>query len=111
MDWRINRRQTATASFALFPRKLDYFGLNTFTPQESTPNLHERGYQTYVQHRYVTGSGDLLTSQLSFRRFDADVLPNSGAPYELLVETTEGGVFNPQQSNTSRVEWQEIIPI
>ena len=109
IDLRINQRQTATASFALFPQKLDYFGLNTFTPQESTPNLHERGYQTYVQHRYVTGSGDLLTSQLSFRRFDADVLPNSVAPYELLVETTEGGFFNHQQRNTSRVEWQEIF--
>jgi len=109
VDLKINQKQTATASFALFPQKLDYFGLNTFTPQESTPNLHQRGYQTYIQHRYVTGSGNLLTSQLSFRRFDADVLPNSGAPYELLVETTEGGFFNHQQRNTSRVEWQEIF--
>ncbi len=109
IDLRINQRQTATASFALFPQKLDYFGLNTFTPQQSTPNLHERGYQTYVQHRYATGSGDLLTSQLSFRRFDADVLANSGAPYELRVETTEGGFFNRQQRQTSRVEWQEIF--
>ena len=109
VDLKINQKQTATASFALFPQKLDHFGLNTFTPQESTPNLHERGYQTYIQHRYLTGSGNLLTSQLSFRRFDADVLPNSGAPYELLVETTEGGFFNHQQRNTSRVEWQEIF--
>jgi len=109
VDLKINQKQTATASFALFPQKLDYFGLNTFTPQESTPNLHQRGYQTYIQHRYVTGSGSLLTSQLSFRRFDAHVLPNSGAPYELLVETTEGGFFNHQQRNTSRVEWQEIF--
>jgi hypothetical protein len=106
---KINSKQTATASFALFPQKLDYFGLNTFTPQESTPNLHERGYQTYLQHRYLTGSGNLLTSQLSFRRFDADVLANSDAPYELLVETTQGGFFNHQQRNTSRVEWQEIF--
>jgi outer membrane receptor protein involved in Fe transport len=109
LDLKINQKQTATASFALFPQKLDYFGLNTFTPQESTPNLHERGYQTYVQHRYLTGAGNLLTSQMSFRRFDADVLPNSAAPYELLVETTEGGFFNRQQRNTSRVEWQEIL--
>jgi outer membrane receptor protein involved in Fe transport len=109
VDLKINQKQTATVSFALFPQKLDYFGLNTFTPQESTPNLHERGYQTYIQHRYLTGSGNLLTSQLSFRRFDADVIPNSGAPYELLVETTEGGFFNHQQRNTSRVEWQEIF--
>jgi outer membrane receptor protein involved in Fe transport len=109
VDLKINQEQTATASFALFPQQLDYFGLNTFTPQQSTPNLHERGYQTYIQHRYLTGSGNLLTSQLSFRRFDADVLPNSGAPYRLLVETTDGGFFIHQQRNTSRMEWQEIF--
>ena len=111
VDLNISPKQTATASFAIFPQKLDYLGLNTFTPQEATPNLHQRGYQTYVQHRYVTNSSNLLTSQLSFRRFDADVLPNSDAPYELLVETTEGGFFNRQHRETSRVEWQEIFQL
>jgi outer membrane receptor protein involved in Fe transport len=109
VDLNISPKQTATASFAIFPQKLDYLGLNTFTPQEATPNLHQRGYQTYVQHRYITDSGNLVTSQLSFRRFDADVLPNSAAPYELLVETTEGGFFNHQRRETSRMAWQEIF--
>lgn len=31
-DWKINDKQTATASVAVFPEKLDYLGLNTFTP-------------------------------------------------------------------------------
>jgi len=109
IDANITNRQTATASFAIFPQKLDYYGLNTFTPQESTPNLHQRGYQTYLQHRYVTDSGNLLTSQVSFRRLDADLLPNSDAPYELLVETTKGGFFNRQDRNTTRTEWGEIF--
>jgi TonB dependent receptor len=109
IDWNINQKQTATASFALFPQKLDYLGLNTFTPQESTPNLHERGYQIYFQHRYIAGSGNLLSSQLSFRKFDADLTPNSDAPYRLLVETTEGGFFNRQHRETKRMEWQEIF--
>jgi len=108
-DVNISQKQTATVSFALFPQKLDYLGLNTFTPQEATPNLHQRGYQTYLQHRYVSDSGNLLSSQLSFREFDADVLPNSSDPYQLLVETTEGGFFNRQHRETSRVEWQEIL--
>lgn len=107
IDVNISPKQTATASFALFPQKLDYFGLNTFIPQEATPNLHERGFQVGLQYRYITDSGNLLSSQLSFRKFDADVLPNSGAPYQLLVETTEGGFFNRQDRQSSRVEWQE----
>jgi hypothetical protein len=109
IDFNITPKQTATASFAIFPQRFDYYGLNTFTPQPSTPDLNERGYQGYLQHRYVTDSGDLLTSQVSFRRFDADLVPNSNAPYELLVETTEGGFFNHQDRDTSRTEWEEVF--
>jgi hypothetical protein len=109
IDANITNKQTATASFAIFPQKLDYYGLNTFTPQESTPNLHQRGYQAYLQHRYVTDSGNLLTSQVSFRKLDADLLPNSDKPYQLLVETTKGGFFNHQDRNTTRTEWSEIF--
>lgn len=109
LDFNISKKHTATVSFAIFPQKLDYYGLNTFTPQLSTPDLHERGYQTGLQDRYVTNSGDLLTSQVSFSRFDADLLPNSNAPYELLVETTEGGFFNHQHRDTSRTAWEEVF--
>ena len=108
LDFNISNKQTATASFAIFPQKFHYFGLDTFTPQASTPDLHERGYQAYLQHRYVTDAGDLLTSQLTFRSFDANLLPNSNAPYQLLVETTQGGFFNHQDRDTTRTEWGEI---
>lgn len=107
-DLKINERQTATLSVAVFPQKLDYFGLNTFAPQPSTPNLHQRGYQLSAQHHYVTESGGLISSQAAYERFDADSLPNSQDPYRLLVETTEGGFFNRQNRDTERMEWQEI---
>ena len=108
-DVNIGQKQTASASFAVFPQRLDYYGLNTFTPQPSAPDLNQRGYQAYLQHRYVTDSADLLTSEVSFRRFDADLVPNSNAPYELLVETTEGGFFNGQNRDTTRTEWEELF--
>lgn len=107
-DLKINEKQTATLSVAVFPQKLDYLGLNTFAPQPSTPNLHQRGYQISAQHRYVSASGGLLSSQIAYEKFDADLFANSKDPYRLLVETTEGGFFNRQNRNTARVEWQEI---
>ena len=108
-DINISQKQTASASFAVFPKRFDYYGLNTFTPQASTPDLNERGYQAYLQHRYVTDSGDLLTSLVSFGRFNADLVPNSDAPYELLVETTAGGFLNHQNRDTTRTEWAEVF--
>ena len=106
-DFILTPKQTATASFALYPQKLDFLSLNTFTPQPSTPNFHQRGYQIYVQHHYVIGQAGLLNSQFSYKRFDADVTAQSDDPYRLLLETTEGGFFNRQARRTSRTSWQE----
>src|SRR5580692_10981039 len=108
LDMKINEKQTATLSLAVFPQKFDYLGLNTFTPQPSTPDLHQRGYQVSAQHSYVAESGALLSSRFAYEEFDADSFPNSQAPYQMLVETTEGGFFNRQNRDTRRVEWQEI---
>jgi hypothetical protein len=106
-DFILAPKQTATASFALYPQKLDFLGLNTFTPQPSTPNFHQRGYQIYVQHRYIIGDASMLTSQFSYKRFDADITAQSDDPYRLLLETTEGGFFNRQARRTYRTSLQE----
>ena len=106
-DFIIAPKQTATASVALYPQKLDYLGLNTFTPQPSTPDFHQRGFQAYLQHRYVIGDKGLLTSQFSYKHFDADITAQSNDPYRLLLETTEGGFFNRQARRTSRSSLQE----
>ena len=51
LDFNISNKQTATVSVAVYPQKLEYMGLNTFTPQPSTADYHQRGYQIYGQHR------------------------------------------------------------
>jgi outer membrane receptor for ferrienterochelin and colicin len=107
VDFNITPRQTATASLALYPQKLDFLGLNTFTPQPSTPDFHQRGFQAYLQHRYIVGDQGLLISQFSYKRFDADITAQSDDPYRLLLETTEGGFFNRQARRTSRSSFQE----
>ena len=107
-DLKISDRQTATLSVAIFPQKFEYLGLNTFNPQPSTENLHQRGDQISAEHSYVAESGALLSSRFAYEEFDADTFPNSQGPYQMLVETTEGGFFNRQNRDTRRVEWEEI---
>jgi hypothetical protein len=107
LDANLNSQQSLTAGFMLYPQKINYLGLNTFMPQSSTPDLHQRGYMAYVQHRETIGANSLIISQVNYKRFDADVTPNSTDPYQLLVETTTGGFFNRQSRNTTRTEWQE----
>jgi hypothetical protein len=107
LDFTASAKQTANVSVALYPQRLDYLGLNTFTPQPSTPDFHQRGYQINVQDSYVVGNAALLNSQFTYKRFDADITAQSNDPYRLLLETTEGGFFNRQARQTSRTSWQE----
>jgi outer membrane receptor protein involved in Fe transport len=107
MDVNLTQRQSFTATFALYPLKYNYLGLNTFNPQSSTPDLHQRGYMASIQHRYTTGADSILVSQFSYKRFDADVTANSNDPYQLFIETAAGGFFNRQNRDTYRTEWQE----
>jgi Carboxypeptidase regulatory-like domain len=107
VDFTISSKQTATVSLAFYPQKLDYLGLNTFNTLLSTPDFHQRGYQVNLQDSYAVGSAGLLTSQFSYKRFDADITAQSDNPYRLLLETTEGGFFNRQTRRTSRTSWQE----
>jgi hypothetical protein len=106
-DLNLIPKQTATVSLAVYPQKLQYMGLNTFTPQPSTADFHQRGYEIYGQHRYIAGTDSVLTSQLTYKRFDADVTAISNNPYQLLIDTTEGGFFNRQARRTYRFEWGE----
>ncbi|MGA9241797.1 MAG: TonB-dependent receptor, partial [Silvibacterium sp.] len=106
-DLKINPKQTATMSLAVYPQKLQYMGLNTFTPQPATADLHQRGYEIYGQHRYAIGGDSALISQLSYKTYDADVTAQSNEPYQLLIDTTKGGYFNRQKRNTWRIEGQE----
>src|SRR5581483_5420884 len=77
IDANLTTRQSLTASFALYPERLNYLGLNTFAPQPATTDFHQRGYMASIQHRDATGEDSLLVSQFSYKRFDVDLTPNS----------------------------------
>jgi len=107
LDFNLSPKQTATVALAVYPQKLDFLGLNTFTPQPSTADFHQRGYQMDAQDRYLVGGSAFLTSQISYKRYDVDTTAQSNLPYELLVDTTEGGYFNRQARRATRLDWRE----
>jgi Carboxypeptidase regulatory-like domain len=108
LDFNISPKQTATISASVYPQKLQYLGLNTFTPQPSTSDYHQRGFQLNGQHRYLTGNESALISQFSYKTFGVDITPAGPGPYQLLVETTDGGFFNSQKRRASRFDWEEM---
>jgi len=109
LDLSLTERQNASITLSFYPQKLNYLGLNTFTPQPATPDLRQRGHFLSFAHRLVSHSGALLSSQVSFKGFDSNLKPHSDDLYRLGVETTTGGFFNRQDRDTDRIEWQETF--
>jgi outer membrane receptor protein involved in Fe transport len=109
LDLNLTERQNASVTLVFYPQKLNYLGLNTFTPQEATPDLHQRGHFLAFSHKFTMRSGALLSSQISAKTLDSDVKPHNNLQYRMEVETTAGGFFNRQDRDTSRLEWQEVL--
>ena len=107
LDFTRGAKETATITVAIYPQKLDYFGLNTFTPQPSTSDFRQRGHEVYAQDRYITGTESMLISQFSYKTYDTDINPQSYDPFQLMIDTTKGGFFNQQSRRTTRYDGQE----
>jgi Carboxypeptidase regulatory-like domain/TonB dependent receptor len=109
IDYVLNSIHRLTASFSLFPQKLDFANLNTFNPSVTTANVHQRGWFAAVKEQAAFTSGALLQSSLSAKQFDVDVFANTGAPYVITPERRFGGWFDRQHRISRRYEWFEVF--
>lgn len=109
IDYVVNSNNRLTASFSLFPQKLDYFNLNTFNPSDTTANFHQRGWFLAVNEQATFKSGALLQSSFSVKQFDGDIFGNSAAPYQITPERNFGGWFNRQHRKSRRYELLEVF--
>jgi hypothetical protein len=109
IDWDIDERNHLTTTLSLFPQKLRYVGLNTFNPQEVTPNFKQRGFLVAVNERRILSAESMLESSFSVKQFDADVFPSSGnSPMNLAPNVNSGNFFNQQARQSKRFQAGEI---
>ncbi|HJX92520.1 MAG TPA: carboxypeptidase regulatory-like domain-containing protein, partial [Pyrinomonadaceae bacterium] len=109
LDWDIDDQNHLTTTLSLFPQKLSFVGLNTFNPQEVTPDFKQRGFLLSVNERRVINSKSMLESTFSIKQFDADVFPSSGSsPMNLSPDVNSGNFFNQQTRRSKRYQAQAI---
>lgn len=105
LDWEIGERDRLTATFSLFPQKLRYVGLNTFNPQQVTPNFKQRGFLLSVNEQRILSARSLLETSFSVKQFDADVFPNSGVgTMNFGTDVNFGSFFNIQTRQSRRYQ-------
>ncbi len=111
VDYNVSDTHRINATLAIFPQKLDYINLNTFNPQDTAANLHQRGWMAAFNDQFVTAKGGILQTTFSVKRSDADVFGNSTAFFTISPETNAGGFFNRQQRESLRYEAQTIYSV
>jgi outer membrane receptor for ferrienterochelin and colicin len=109
LDWDINPSNHVTSTFSLFPEKLRYVGLNTFNPEEVTPNYKQRGFFWGVNERRTMSAKAVLESYFSIKKFDADVFPSSGAQaMNFTPNVNTGNFYNQQDRRSTRIDALEV---
>jgi len=109
LDLDINDRNHLSTTFSLFPQKLRFVNLNTFNPQEVTPNFKQRGFLWAINDRMVLNGKSVLESSFSIKQFDADVFPSSGtAPMNFAPNVNSGNFFNQQARRSKRYQALEV---
>jgi hypothetical protein len=109
IDYVVNNNNRLTASFSIFPQKIDYFNLNTFNTADTTANFHQRGWFLALNEQATFKSGALLQSSFSVKQFDGDIFSNSAALYLITPDRNLGGWFNRQHRESRRYELLEVF--
>jgi hypothetical protein len=92
---------------AIFPQKIRYLGLNTFNPQEVTPNVKRHGSLFSVSEQAIFGDASFLTSSLSYRGSKVNVFAQGLEPLTVLPDGNTGNYFADTDRQSGRVQWQE----
>jgi hypothetical protein len=92
---------------AVFPQRARYLGLNTFNPQEATPNLKQHGNLFSVSEQAIFGDASFLNSSLSYRGSKVDVYPQGSEPLTVLPDGNTGNAFADSHRQNRRIQWQE----
>jgi len=106
-DWTVNNNHRVKFVAALFPEKKRFVGLNTFNPQNSTPNTKQRGTLFSVSEQAVFHDQSFLTSLLSYKTFHLDVYGQGSSPLILLPDQNAGSYFADTHRSAARWQWQE----
>jgi hypothetical protein len=107
IDLNINKSHRAKFIAAFFPQKSRFVGLNTFNPQEVTPNFKQRGELFSVSEQAIFGDASFLTSALSYRTFDVKVFAQGTQPLTVTPDGNAGNYFADSSRQSRRLQWQE----
>jgi hypothetical protein len=107
LDLTVNNRNRLKFVGAFYPEKKRYVGLNTFNPQETTPNTKQRGTLFTVSDQAIFQDASFLASLLSYKTFSFNVFSQGLLPLTLFPDGNTGSYFADTRRSAQRLQWQE----
>jgi Carboxypeptidase regulatory-like domain/TonB dependent receptor len=107
LDLTLNSRNRLKFLGALFPEKKRYVGLNTFNPQETTPNTKQNGELISVSEQAIFSDQSFLSSLFAYKTSKFNVYGQGGKPLNILPDGNTGSYFADTQRSARRFQWQE----
>jgi len=111
LDWLINDSHRTTAAFSLYPQNLTYVNLNTFHPEEVTPNFRQRGWFLALSERSIRQLNSVLESTFSIKQFDAHIWGNGLEDMTISPDTWGGNFYNTQDRFSRRYEFSQLLTL
>src|ERR1044071_3648641 len=109
-DYIFSPVHTLTGTFHVAPRRMDFEGLEFFSPQPVTPNFSARDYTGTVIDRLTIGSS-LLESTVAMKRYSGSVWGQGQDAMTLTPVGNTGNYFSEQDRRASRIEWLETYSL
>ena len=106
-DLAVNSNNRLKFVGAFFPEKKRFVGLNTFNPQETTPNTKQRGTLLSISEQATFHNQSFLSSLLAYKTFSFDVFGQGPKPLTLLPDQNLGNYFADTRRSARRWQWQE----
>ena len=97
------------AAGGFFPSVSSFATLGTFTPPNTSADLHSGVDALSVTERSLWSDALFSETTVEMNRYRSEVLPQSSRPMELLPETTLGSFFNHQTRTTSTYQAIETL--
>ncbi len=107
LDYVFNKSNNLKFAFALYPQTTRFVGIDTFTPQETTPNFAQRGALFSLSEQAIFSNQSFLSSEVSYKTLNVDIYSQGQRPFTLAPQENGGSYFADTRRRSPRLQWSE----
>ena len=111
LDAVLTPRHLLGGGVIVFPRELRHVTMNTFRPEEATPDINQSGVAVGIVDRFAIWTNLLSETTLSLRKFEVDINTENKVPMIYAPASQSGGYFNDQERDVTSFQWVQAFSL